>query len=142
MEIQKCPSCGGTYVDEGAFEAIQRRREARVTGTDVPKMQPGPEEPVRCPRCDLEMLKIPYTEGADITVDKCPSCQGYWFDVGELEAVQVVYRNMQDKAKRKQAARKARQVSSGKSRTAVLRWSLAAAVLLALTALVCWGFMR
>jgi Zn-finger nucleic acid-binding protein len=142
MEIQKCPSCRGTYVDEGVFHTIQRRREARVTGPDVPKMRPGEEQPVRCPRCNLEMLKIPYTEGSDITVDKCQSCQGYWFDVGELEAVQVVYRNTQDKLKRDKERDRAlaRAKAAGKKRSLV-RWSFVAAVVGVLLVLACWGLV-
>ena len=103
LEIQHCPHCGGNWVDESTFRSIQERRETRVTGPDVPQMQPHEEKPIRCPRCNLELLKIPFMEGSDIIVDKCKSCQGYWFDVGELEAVQVVFRNVQDAARRRRA---------------------------------------
>jgi Zn-finger nucleic acid-binding protein len=129
LEIQHCPSCGGNYVDESTFRSIQKRREAKVTGPDVPQMRPGSEEPVRCPRCNLEMLKLPYTEGSSITVDKCRSCQGYWFDVGELEAVQVVYRNKQDEARREKARAKAQGRKPGRRNSKILRWGVVVAVL-------------
>ena len=37
---------------------------------------------MRCPKCRCDMEQISY-EGT--TVDRCSSCKGIWFDVGEVE---------------------------------------------------------
>jgi Zn-finger nucleic acid-binding protein len=87
------------------------------------------------------MLKIPYTEGSEIIVDKCPSCQGYYFDVGELEAVQVVFRNMQDQTKQDQARRRAARAAASRKSGRLVRWSAIAVLLLMLAALAVWSVM-
>ena len=91
--VDYCPACRGTLVSETQLRAIERRREMKVTGPDVPQMTRHEEKALRCPRCNLEMVKSPY-ESSHIFIDQCPSCKTVWFDEGELEAVQVVYRNL------------------------------------------------
>ena len=36
-----------------------------------------------CPRCRLSLVEVPFLRG-DLKVDRCPECEGYWFDAGEL----------------------------------------------------------
>jgi Zn-finger nucleic acid-binding protein len=114
--IDHCPNCKGNLVAETQLRAIKRRREMRVTGLGVPRMRPHPEKVLRCPRCDLEMQKSPdYGEeelgprddgvkhirpSTFVVVDQCPSCKTLWLDLGELEAVQVAYRNREAEKKR------------------------------------------
>ena len=38
---------------------------------------------MECPKCHANMEEITY--GRDLTVDRCVSCKGIWFDVGEAE---------------------------------------------------------
>ena len=43
----------------------------------------SPDDPARvalCPKCRASMLPVTYQ---DITVDRCTSCQGIWFDLME-----------------------------------------------------------
>ncbi len=37
---------------------------------------------MKCPKCDKEMTPQTYN---DVEVDKCPSCEGIYFDQGELD---------------------------------------------------------
>jgi Zn-finger nucleic acid-binding protein len=37
---------------------------------------------MRCPKCGMELREIDYRE---INVDKCFSCDGAWFDAGEID---------------------------------------------------------
>ena len=39
-----------------------------------------------CPFCNIPMEKI---KRADITVDRCPGCQGIWLDKGELDKIVI-----------------------------------------------------
>jgi Zn-finger nucleic acid-binding protein len=39
---------------------------------------------MRCPRCRQSSLKEEFVKEKDLTLDRCPKCQGVWFDRGEL----------------------------------------------------------
>lgn len=39
---------------------------------------------MRCPKCRADMAPVDY---AGVEVDRCGSCQGIWFDAGEVEAL-------------------------------------------------------
>ncbi len=41
---------------------------------------------MRCPACRSELVVV---EREGVELDWCPFCRGFWFDVGELEAVQA-----------------------------------------------------
>ncbi len=40
---------------------------------------------MKCPKCGMQLEEISF---GDIRVDKCFSCEGIWFDKGELEGLQ------------------------------------------------------
>jgi len=37
---------------------------------------------MKCPKCGMDLMEITY-EG--VTLDRCVSCAGTWFDAGEME---------------------------------------------------------
>jgi len=37
---------------------------------------------MECPKCKSAMEEVTY--GRNMTVDRCTSCKGIWFDVGEV----------------------------------------------------------
>jgi uncharacterized protein with PIN domain len=39
---------------------------------------------MRCPKCGMELKEIDYK---GVKVDKCFSCDGAWFDAGEIDAL-------------------------------------------------------
>ncbi|TFH35149.1 MAG: hypothetical protein E4G93_04215 [Dehalococcoidia bacterium] len=39
---------------------------------------------MKCPRCKSDLIVVEYH---DIELDWCPSCEGLWFDSGEMELV-------------------------------------------------------
>lgn len=41
---------------------------------------------MECPKCHAGMEEE-VTYGRNMTVDRCPQCQGIWFDTGEAEAL-------------------------------------------------------
>ena len=50
----------------------------------LPKESAGEDKAISCPRCRVSMDKD--THGGVVT-DRCPKCQGVWYDRGELEAL-------------------------------------------------------
>ena len=39
---------------------------------------------MHCPKCGSDLVEIKYK---NVMIDKCPECEGIWFDCGELEQV-------------------------------------------------------
>ncbi len=55
---------------EAAAEAAQEATAAAAAGT------------MDCPRCGHKLTEVKH---ADIKVDRCTACKGWWLDAGELE---------------------------------------------------------
>ena len=49
---------------------------------------------IDCPFCKTPMNKI---KRADVTVDRCPNCQGIWLEKGELDKIVIKRRNQNQK---------------------------------------------
>lgn len=92
LELEGCPSCGGTFFDGGELPSLLRRPDLlrEVDRTFVPGLQPAlaPERSEACPRCGSPMIRYrPPSLGGGIEVEGCRSCQGIWLDHGEATAV-------------------------------------------------------
>lgn len=96
-----CESCGGVWLDEeslmqmfathmdvtGNLDTSPRRRDEDLH----PRSEPAP-----CPHCGTGMLEHDfiaqldgiYNVPTEVRADRCTTCNGMWFDVGELTAVQ------------------------------------------------------
>jgi Zn-finger nucleic acid-binding protein len=37
---------------------------------------------MKCPKCGMDLATIDYR---GLKIDRCPSCNGTWFDAGEME---------------------------------------------------------
>ena len=56
----------------------------------------------RCPKCDdIIMMRHFYSVKKQVAVDECPSCGGYWLDVGELA---MIRKEFTTEEKRRRAA--------------------------------------
>jgi Zn-finger nucleic acid-binding protein len=86
VEIDRCASCGGTWLDAGEIEQIIRLSNA----------EPGPlteildETPAgsvtgrKCPRCGRPLHRVELGGEDALEIDVCARGHGYWFDAGEL----------------------------------------------------------
>lgn len=89
LEVDRCPSCGGIFLDKGELEEIDNKNLGPLidlaTGTgDAEKMD---RQPAHCHRCDNPMMAL---KGADdIQFDWCDKCEGMFFDRGELAAIDL-----------------------------------------------------
>lgn len=89
-EIDRCPSCGGVWLDRG--EMTQGLKEAaEIDGEYVAKQGNGLSvvvlglSGVHCLRCRDEMHTVQSATVPKVEYEKCPRCHGIWFDKGELE---------------------------------------------------------
>ena len=78
-----CPNCHGLFVDYKELkspliddlETIPAKKRRDSESLDAMLIQ--------CPKCKTQMKKYKYNKKAPV-LDVCPSCQGVWFDEGEL----------------------------------------------------------
>ena len=78
IEIDECPACKGTFLDQGELEGIQSAIEKD------------------CPKCGASMERRRYGLGSQTVIDACPQGHGLWLDRGELEELERFYERSQD----------------------------------------------
>jgi len=86
--LDQCPSCGGLWLDRWELfplsaEAVQRLDPADTAALQAPA--PAAPVPLKCPRCRAPMRHFhDPTLPADARIERCPACEGMWFNRGEL----------------------------------------------------------
>lgn len=100
IEVERCPSCWGTWLDKGEFpqllaSAIRRMRfseeevDAVFKGLVHDANTAKPEDmPMPCPHCGKAMGKVRHNAAKLITLDRCDA-HGLWCDTKELKQAQV-----------------------------------------------------
>src|SRR5262249_49940856 len=80
--VDVCNSCKGVWLDRGEVfffsnkpKELERMLESQAA---VPELSSR-----NCPRCCLSLEEVPFLH-SNLMVDRCPDCEGYWFDAGEL----------------------------------------------------------
>jgi len=81
--IDVCKTCKGVWLDRGEVFFFSRKPKELET---LLASEPTENTPSHrhCPRCDLNLHEVPFLR-RDLVVDRCPECEGYWFDAGELQ---------------------------------------------------------
>ncbi len=90
IEVDRCPSCNGVWLDRGEGEMVTRPGE--LPAAVIEEIQaladgaaaPDQSAPLPCPRCEATMRRERYAESA-VEIDRC-RC-GVWLDDGELEKI-------------------------------------------------------
>jgi Zn-finger nucleic acid-binding protein len=109
IEIDECPTCKGTFLDQGELESIQAAVE-KDHSTDLAapvdsvraEMAAEREEAlplVDCPKCGASMERRRYGLGSQTVIDACPEGHGLWLDRGELEELEQFYERSQGEMK-------------------------------------------
>ena len=89
VEIDYCPTCGGTWLDPGELEQITHlagvapdrlSRALRETRNLNPSAR-------ACPRCARRLREVSVGEHPAVRLDRCPRGHGLWFDRGEMKTV-------------------------------------------------------
>ncbi len=101
VEVDRCPTCWGTWLDKGEFSQLLSRSlhtlrfteeetDAALKGlvheANTPKAKPEPLLP--CPRCGKSMGKVRHNAARLIPLDRCDA-HGLWLDAKELKQAQV-----------------------------------------------------
>ncbi|MBI1784124.1 zf-TFIIB domain-containing protein [Candidatus Sumerlaeota bacterium] len=92
IEIDRCVSCGGTWLDAGELQMIGELggiAPGQISGA-LHRARQGQTGRRKCPRCRKKLQVISVTgETASpaIELDRCPRGHGLWFDSGEMRAL-------------------------------------------------------
>jgi Zn-dependent protease with chaperone function/Zn-finger nucleic acid-binding protein len=80
--IDSCKTCKGVWLDRGEVFLFSRkpRQLEELLELEATGAQPSSRQ---CPRCHVALEEVPFLR-PDLLVDRCPECEGYWFDAGEL----------------------------------------------------------
>ncbi len=80
--VDFCKTCKGVWLDRGEVFLFSRRPRDLEQMLGQAPADPSPSHR-HCPRCQIPMEESPFLR-ADLMVNRCPECEGYWFDAGEL----------------------------------------------------------
>jgi Zn-dependent protease with chaperone function/Zn-finger nucleic acid-binding protein len=81
--VDVCKTCKGVWLDRGEIFLFSKRPRELESELSESRQECRTSERL-CPRCQSAMQEGPFLR-PDLLVDQCPSCEGYWFDAGELK---------------------------------------------------------
>jgi Zn-finger nucleic acid-binding protein len=89
IEIDRCLTCQGTWLDHGELELLLER-----AGLDsaplAAVLRSGPatvSSNRKCPRCGKRLQMATIATNPPLELDRCPKEHGIWLDYGELGAL-------------------------------------------------------
>ncbi len=101
IEIDNCTLCGGTWLDKGELEVLQRAHEhdhdsellvdpaGAAMAFEMARQELEPA--VDCPRCSAELQRHEYAWTSQVVIDECPNGCGLWLDKGEIEQIELFF---------------------------------------------------
>ncbi len=90
IQVDCCPSCGGTWFDKGELNQLENIMEVSIVEIRKIPNKNSQLEKLKCPCCNLHptLSKSEHFRDKNVIIDHCEVCQGIWLDKGELEAIQ------------------------------------------------------
>lgn len=115
VTVDVCPSCHGTFLDEGEIKRLTGDRDLHKLLTNYLGVDDDGE--LVCPSCgglmDAELLEL---EETSVEVDACLDCFGIWLDDGELAKLERTTADFGDLDDEKRAEIWDAQVAEGRRR--------------------------
>jgi Zn-finger nucleic acid-binding protein len=80
-----CEKCGSLWLDKGELDKLAFQVDGSIEYCSRDQI-PGKGQNVKaCPRCDgVTLENVAFVGNSDIPLDRCPNCEGFWLDGGEL----------------------------------------------------------
>jgi Zn-dependent protease with chaperone function/Zn-finger nucleic acid-binding protein len=90
--VDICKTCKGLWLDRGEVFFFSRKPKELERLLAAQPLENAASHR-QCPRCQINLHEVPFLR-PDLLVDRCPECEGYWFDSGELERAMAEDRHM------------------------------------------------
>ena len=90
VEIDRCVSCGGTWLDTGELEWLAEQAgvgPGPISEALHAEKRRGARTGLACPRCRRRMNAVNIGAESAVELDRCRHEHGLWFDQGEMEKV-------------------------------------------------------
>ena len=103
--VYKCSTCSGIWVDGKVASAISRDAAVEVeSDVLIEEISAAPRETeASCPRCATYLTEqAGGTLPKGLRLDYCPTCNGYWFDKGELMIYKSYLENRRQELRKSQ----------------------------------------
>lgn len=101
VQVDRCPTCRGMWLDQGELEQIERTKERDYTAElrELPDLvdkayamaSQSAAPPLDCPNCGRTMERREHAYCSQILIDVCPQCHGVWLDADEIGALEVFF---------------------------------------------------
>ena len=96
--------CGGIWFDNFELKKFDEPHES--AGEELLDVQCDASTVVdrtkrlKCPKCDdIVMMRHFFSVKKEVEVDECPSCSGFWLDVGELRKIRSMFNTEEERHK-------------------------------------------
>jgi uncharacterized protein len=83
VTIERCESCRGLFFDSGELSRVLTEGDPGTNPAEAAEAD-GHGQPPTCPRCQIEMDRLPTGGSGRFAYDVCSACNGMWLDAGEL----------------------------------------------------------
>ncbi len=90
VTIDICPSCEGTWFDKGELDRLDESVWVNVEEETNFREAENNHKDLECPKCNANLQALSPNDASEIVVDRCPSCEGFWLDNGELQNMRDV----------------------------------------------------
>lgn len=94
-----CPTCRGMYLQHGELNRLAEPTAGDVeySSVDGDTLQhPDEYGPIRCPHDGTTMSKVDFNVDTTIILDYCKTCEGFWVDEKELDAIRAEVKRLNE----------------------------------------------
>ena len=86
VSVHQCNACGGWFCSGDALDELVRTVWTRLADLSLQQVDTRGTPGLACPLCSAALVPCAATRESGV-VDRCPSCNGFWLDPGELEGL-------------------------------------------------------
>ena len=84
-QIGRCKKCGGLWFDEFELDELRAQKDSERIDTGKPNAKSEPNAKLKCPKCEVPMLRMVDIEHPHIWYETCDVCGGSFLDAGEFK---------------------------------------------------------